>query len=254
MESSGYQKCCVTGFAWDGTPSGSVSALGKNPAYVTGSNADVGVLLIHDAFGWQFPNVRLLADHVAHEVGVTVYVPDFFGGEELPTDKLIKGDLAGFDIPAFMARNSRAMREPEIFECARAIRAEKGHKRVGAFGYCFGGWASFRLGAAEHQPPLVDCISMGHPSLVEHKDMDECAVPVQILAPEHDEMFSHGLKSYAFKALTARDMPFDYQHFPGVEHGCMIRGDPAKKGERDAMVRGKDAVVAWFKLFLVNAK
>lgn len=69
-------KCCLTGFQWGGTPTGTESKLANNLTYVTGSNSDVAVLLVHDLFGWKFPNLRLLADHYAKEIGATVYLPD----------------------------------------------------------------------------------------------------------------------------------------------------------------------------------
>lgn len=55
---------------------GKETKLANNDAYVTGTNKDVAVLLIHDVYGWTFGNIRLLADHFAKEVGATVYVPD----------------------------------------------------------------------------------------------------------------------------------------------------------------------------------
>ena len=68
---------CKIGFNWDGTPTGTESKVGDlNKAYVTGTNKDAAVLLIHDIYGWTFPNLRLLADHFAKEANVTVYLPD----------------------------------------------------------------------------------------------------------------------------------------------------------------------------------
>ena len=147
-----------------------------------------------------------------------------------------------------MQRNSRDIREAEIFDCAKALRAT--HKKVSAVGFCWGGWAVFRLGAKEHVPPLVDCITAGHPSLLTEKDIDEVAVPVQILAPEMDPVFTPELKMHCFEMLQKLRVPFDYQHFPGVEHACFVRGDPEKKGEREAMARGKNAAVSWMRQFL----
>ena len=70
--------CCVKGFQWDGTPEEKVVpfSTSSNQAYVTGASTDAAVLLIHDLFGWEYPNIRLLADHFAREVAATVYVPD----------------------------------------------------------------------------------------------------------------------------------------------------------------------------------
>lgn len=246
MSEGKISSCCLKGFKWDGTPTGRTEKLGGSDVYVAGTNAEVGVLLVHDLFGWTFGNLRLLADQVAREADVTVYMPDLFGGEVLPSDLIFANRFQDLDLPGFMTRNGRESREPELFACARALRTERGHSRVGMFGYCYGGWAGLRLGAEEHKAaPLVDCISIGHPSLATEKDFDEVAVPVQILAPERDPAFPPELKLHAFQAIMKKGVQFDYLHLPGVEHGCLVRGKQDEPGEREAMVAGKDAVVAW---------
>ncbi|GIC94318.1 dienelactone hydrolase family protein [Aspergillus udagawae] len=213
--------CCLKGFEWEGTPTGRTTKLAKNDAYIVGDNPDVAIIIIHDLLGWTFPNVRLLADHYAGETNATVYIPDFFGGEVLPFEPILRGET---------------LREK--------------YKKVGVAGFCYGGWAAFRLGAKEHQPPLVDCVTVGHPSLLTKKDIDETAVPVQILAPEHDPVCTSELKRYTFDMVSSLGVPFDYQHYPGVEHGCLTRGDSNKAGDREAMARGKNAAVSWFTQWL----
>jgi dienelactone hydrolase len=246
--------CCLKGFSWQGTPTGRVDKLANNDVYISGNNADVAILFIADLFGWKFPNVRLLADHFAREVGATVYVPDFFGGEVLDFELIAADKFDQLDLPGFLKRNSREQREPEIFDCARALKQQHGYKKVAAVGYCYGGWASLRLGAREHAAaPLVDCISFGHPSLLQKSDIAEVDVPVQILAPEIDPAYSLELKLYTFETLQRLNVPFDYQHFPGVVHACFIRGDESKPGERAAMERGKNAAVGWLRQFLKDA-
>jgi len=71
-------KCCITGFEWDGEPTGHTVRFPttSNQAYVTGSSSSVAILFICDLFGWEFRNNKLLADHLAQSVGATVYVPD----------------------------------------------------------------------------------------------------------------------------------------------------------------------------------
>lgn len=122
---------------------------------------------------------------------------------------------------------------------------------VGAVGFCYGGWAAFRLGAREHQPPLVDCISVGHPSLLTRRDIDEVAVPVQVLAPEHDPAYTAELRAYTCDTVPRLGVPFLLRYFPGVEHACFCRGDASKTLEREALVAGKKAVVDWVKEFMI---
>jgi len=71
-----------------------------------------------------------------------------------------------------------------------------------------------------------------------------------MLAPEHDFMYTAELKSHTFETLLKSNVTFDYQHYPGVEHACFVRGSDKKPGELEAMVRGKEAAVYWMKRFL----
>jgi hypothetical protein len=68
--------CCKSGFEWEGKPVGQEGTLANNKVYITGSNKDAAVLLIHDVFGWTFGNLRILADHFAKEANTTVYLVD----------------------------------------------------------------------------------------------------------------------------------------------------------------------------------
>ncbi|KAI1259422.1 putative hydrolase [Xylariaceae sp. FL1019] len=245
-----FGECCIKTFRWEGTPTGKESTLANNKCYVTGDNKDAAVLIIHDIFGWSYNNVRLLADHYASEIGATVYVPDFFGGfvvnfEDAENDRFDKIDLA-----ALTKEQSREVRYPEMLACAKALKADLGFKRVGTIGFCYGGWAVCQLAAEKSDTPVVDAISFGHPSWLNKGDIDGLAVPTQVLAPEHDHAYTKELKSHTFETLLAKNLAFDYQHFPGVAHGAFIRGSDKHDGEREAMARAKNAAVSWFKLYL----
>ncbi|KAK0636040.1 dienelactone hydrolase [Bombardia bombarda] len=249
--------CCLRiPFTWDGTPTGTVATIPGtgHPTYVTAhTNPRAAVLLIHDLVGWTFPNLRLLADHYAREIDATVYVPDFFGGVVLPFAPILENRFADLgDLTAFWQANNRHAREPEIVAVARALRAT--YPKLGAVGFCYGGWAVFRLGAREFNDGgerLVDAVSAAHPTFLTKGDIDGVGVPVQLLAPERDAAYTDELKLYTFSVLLGRkDVSFDYQHMAGVEHGCLSRGDEREEGERDAMVRGKDAAVSWMRHWL----
>ncbi|KAF7553574.1 hypothetical protein G7046_g7074 [Stylonectria norvegica] len=243
-----FHPCCLKGFEWDGTPTGHTEKLANLDVYVAGNSPSAAVLIIHDLLGWSFPNVRLLADHYAREANVTAYVPDFFGGEVLPFDIINADRWSELNLPDFFSRNSREIREPEIFACAKALR--QNYAKVGAVGFCYGGWAVFRLGASDNSPPLVDCITAGHPSLLTKADIEGVAVPVQVLAPEIDPAYTLELKRHTFETMLGKKVAFDYQHFPGVHHACLVRGDEHREGEMAAMERGKNAAVAWMKQYL----
>jgi dienelactone hydrolase len=264
----GFEPCCLKSFNWTGTPSGHEAKLSKNPTYITGSNPDAAVLFVHDGLGWTFGNNRLLADHFAKEVrqqnldlwsqrkpantmstqaNVTVYMPDFFGGEVLDADLIKAGKWAELDVDGFQARNKHSIREPEIFDCVKKLR-ESGYKKIGAAGYCWGGWGVLRLATEK----LVDCVVCAHPSMVTEADFDGVDVPIMFLQPQHDSMFSNELKLYAFKKLVLEkgSLPVEWVHFPGVSHGCLTKGSEDVPGEREAMVKAKDRAVTWWREWL----
>ena len=260
--------CCVKGFTWDGTPEGREEKIAASfDTYVSGTSTKAAVLIVHDVFGWKTPNARLLADHYAREAGVTAYLPDFFHGDEVRPES--RPDLSPQEflmqvVMPFIGIHSRAAREPDVFAVARALKRDLGYEKVAVVGFCYGGWAAFRLGAAPaNQPedkdaaakgaitgPLVDAVAVAHPSLLTTKDIDELAVPTLVLAPANDVLYVPELKQHTFEALPKNGVPLDYIHFPGIEHGALVRGDITVPGERAALVRAKHVTVSFLKLNL----
>ena len=163
----------------------------------------------------------------------------------IPSDFITQGAWDKIDMQGFQARNGKETRWPEIKAAAEAIRVK--HERVGVIGTCWGGWASFQLGSKAHSPRLVDCVSTAHPTWLTNEDMDNIGVPVQIVAPEIDPVFSPDLKAYANTVIPTRGVPYDYQYFPGVDHGFASRGNPDDVKDQRAMVRAKNVMVGWMK-------
>lgn len=172
-----------------------------------------------------------------------------FGGEVLPVEIINNPSRwKELNLPEFLKRNAKEIRTPEILECAEKLRTR--HKRTGAIGFCYGGWGAFRLGAKGRD--LVDCISTAHPSLLEKDEILSTAVPVQIMAPEIDPMFTDELKAYSNQMIPTLGVPYDYQYFPGMEHGFAVRGDPDNLEERKCMERAKNSAVSWFRQWLYS--
>lgn len=180
-----------------------------------------------------------------------------FGNDPLPTDILTTREppWPELNLDVYLTTNSREARSPEILACARHLRAQ--YEKLGAIGYCYGGWAGFYLASEElntddNSRHLLDCLTIGHPSLLTEADIDAVSsrVPIQLLAPEVDAMYTPHMKAKTFKVLQEKAVAFEYRHFPGVEHACFVRGNPQKVGERDAMDRGLGAAVGWMSEWL----
>ncbi|THW17965.1 alpha/beta-hydrolase [Aureobasidium pullulans] len=240
-------KCCKSGFKWNGTSTGKETSLGKNQAYVTGDNKDAAVLIVCDVFGWKLPNVRLLADHYAKEANVTVYVPDYFDGEVVDEDALSNPEKREkFDVMAFIGRNSKEIRYPEILANAKELKSQ--YKKVGAIGFCYGAWAVLRLAGKDE--PLIDSAAVAHPSLLEESEIANIGVPVQFISPETDPMFTPELKEFTLKTLPGLNVPFNYDYYPGLVHGFATRGDQSDPKQKEGLERAKNSAVYWFKQFL----
>ncbi len=97
---------------------------------------------------------------------------------------------------------------------------------------------------------LVDCISTAHPSLLTKEEIDAVAVPVQILAPEHDPQLTPELKAHANSVIPSLNVEYDYQYFPGLTHGFAVRSDQKDVKQKKGFERAKNAAVGWFAQFL----
>lgn len=68
----------------DSTPTGKVTTLYGLPTYIAepseGRSAKGIVVIIPDAFGWEFVNNRLMVDEYARTGDFTVFLPDFMNG------------------------------------------------------------------------------------------------------------------------------------------------------------------------------
>lgn len=150
-----------------------------------------------------------------------------------------------FDIMAFIGRNNKEIRWPAIKEHAQTLK--KQYKKVVAIGYCYGAWACFKLAA---DPQLIDAVSMAHPSLLEKAEIDAAKTPVQILAPENDMAFTEELKKYSLEKLPQLNISWEYVHYPGVQHGFAVRGDPSDATQKAALEKAKRDAVGFFNEYL----
>ena len=104
--------------------------------------------------------------HVRLAPFVDTYVcSNSFDGEVVDPEELYSGKPPLMD---FIGRNSKQLRRPEILAAAQELKLK--YNKVGAIGYCYGGWAVFQLG--EKGNNLVDCISTAHPSFVDKREIE----------------------------------------------------------------------------------
>ena len=139
----------------------------------------------------------------------------------------------------FIGRNSKQLRRPEILAAAKELKLK--YNKVGAIGYCYGGWAVFQLG--EKGNNLVDCISTAHPSFVDKREIEMLGVPIQILAPETDTQLTPELKEFCNRIIPTLGLDYAYEFFPGLAHGFATRGDPEIQVQKNGLERAKNSII-----------
>jgi dienelactone hydrolase len=169
-----------------------------------------------------------------------------FDGEVVDPDALSDPEKAkNFDLMAFIGRHSKEIRWPEVKASAQELK--KKYSKVGAIGFCYGGWACFKLAA---DTSLIDAVSTAHPSLLDKAEVDAVKQPVQILAPENDFAYTEELKKYTLETLPKTGVSWEYIYFPGMQHGFAARGDPNDPKQKEALERAKRSAVNFLTEYL----
>lgn len=176
-ENVGMSSCCLSGAVHEGTPTGRVDTIGGLQTYISEPKTrskEKSIIFISDSvhahvsslefplicsvvFGWEFTNVRLLADEYAKE-GFCVYLPDFHQGDSLPIDFLqnVEPPLKKQEtltviekakntavVPAtlgpWLLTHRESVTRPLIDGFVNTVRNTPGTNKIGALGFCWGG-------------------------------------------------------------------------------------------------------------------
>jgi hypothetical protein len=78
---------CFSGHVRQGEPLGKETKIHGRDTYVAEPKAGIKVegtiVIVPDAFGWEFVNNRILADHYASRSNCRILLPDFMDGESI---------------------------------------------------------------------------------------------------------------------------------------------------------------------------
>ncbi|KAK9415217.1 putative Dienelactone hydrolase [Seiridium unicorne] len=244
-------QCCTIGVKHEGTPTGQDIKVGKYDAYLAvpkGDKAhkDAGILYIPDVISiWQ--NSKLMADQYAANGYLTLII-DVFNGDPLDLNR-----TGEFDFMAWLTKGSTGDNphtqeyvDPIVVEAIKYLKQEKGIKKLGAVGYCFG--AKY---VARHYP----AISVGffaHPSFVDEEELVGFKGPLSIAAAETDEIFPTEKRHKAEQLLAKGGLPYQINLYSQTEHGFSVRCDQSKKVQRYAKEQAFLQAVTWFDTWLVG--
>lgn len=193
-------------------------------------------------FGWELPNVRLLADEYAR-AGFYAYVPDILSGDSIPFDYLqnlepplqAQENLSLADkakntalIPTvlgpWMLKHREAVTKPLVDGFINTVRMIPGTNKIGAIGFCFGGRYAIlqahgrSMDGEGSSVGGVDAAYACHPSMMSiPEDFEPVTKPLSIAIGSKDSMTGVDKAEKIKELLDAkRDFPHEIQvWFPG---------------------------------------
>ncbi|KAF2231720.1 dienelactone hydrolase family protein [Viridothelium virens] len=268
--------CCASGTIHIRTqPTGQVTQLHGYDCYIASPPNDTTtkgiIVFLPDAFGWTFPNNRLLCDAYAR-AGFLTYLPDVMDGRAVPphvvkVGAILEGDSSIFTkIPAmmkllwnfvpFFISCRVSVCKPRVWEFLEKVRAseEADGKGVGVAGFCWGGKYTFLLcgpeGKGKDGKWLVDAGYTAHPSnLSLPVDAENVQLPLSVAAAEHDLALSkektEEIRRILEKKTERAEPSCEMEDYPGAHHGFAIRGDEGEEAMA-RMDRAKDQAINWF--------
>ncbi|EKD17453.1 uncharacterized protein L3040_005056 [Drepanopeziza brunnea f. sp. 'multigermtubi'] len=252
MASNPPSTCCTIGVKHEGTPTGTSIKIGSIDAYeapATGKtvHADTAILFLPDVIGiWQ--NSQLMADQFAANGYYTV-IPDLFNGDPLSLNRPADFDFTGWLTKGTGGNNPHTWEAVDpIVRNSIAFLKEKGFKRIGAVGYCFGAKYVIRFMPTGKG---IDVGFVAHPSFVEESELSAIKGPLSIAAAETDQIFPTEKRHRSEELLIETKQPYQLNLFSGVVHGFSVRCDPSKKQERFAKEQAFLQAVTWFDEYLL---
>ncbi|OMO55078.1 Dienelactone hydrolase [Corchorus capsularis] len=224
--------------AWQGA--GSVQEIGGFPAYVTGPpDSKLAILLVHDAFGYEPPKFRKLADKVA-AAGYFVVAPDFVNGD--PADL----DNPQFDRHAWLKAHSPEKGAEDAKQVIAALKS-KGASAIGAAGFCWGGWVVTNLASSDD----IQAAVVLHPGPLTEDHIKKVKVPIAILGAENDPITPpEQLKQLGEILSTKTEFDSYVKIFPGVAHGWTVRYNAEDESAVKSAEEAHDDMLNWFAKYI----
>ncbi|KAI0127001.1 Alpha/Beta hydrolase protein [Xylariales sp. AK1849] len=268
---------CVSGSVHEGNPRGTITEIHGLETYISeptaGRTVKGLVVIIPDAFGWDFINNRLLADHFADKADYRVYLPDFMIGKSAPEWVLdsFRGINQGsaflkpyhfammlYGLIPWAIANRPGKTLPIVQTWFEKLRQHEGaHLPIGAAGYCWGGnhLVLMAAGAKIDGKPLFDAGFTGHPSRLKiPDDIVKIKYPVSFALAEEDMQISVAQINEIRKIVEAKPNgeKGEARAYAGCKHGWCVRADGLSKEMTKQAEDAEDQCLTWFKKHFQN--
>ncbi|KAK8015394.1 dienelactone hydrolase [Apiospora arundinis] len=232
MASNPPAKCCTVGVKHEGEPTGTTFKVGQYEAYLATPPAgvaqakDTAILYLPDVISiWQ--NSKLMADQFAANGYLTLII-DLFNGDPLSLNRPDDFDFMAWLTKGATGDNPHTTEyvDPIVVEAIKYLKEQKGVKKIGGVGYCFG--AKY---VARHYPDISG--------------------PLAISAAETDAIFPAEKRHRSEEILKEGGNPYQITLYSQTEHGFTVRCDLSKKEQKFAKEQAFLQAVTWFNHWLL---
>lgn len=217
--------------------------------YRVGSSSKSAIILVTDPFGWNFINMRKIADKYS-EGGFTVFVPDLFQGDPL-NPALSMEQLR----PMFAAWGAKHPIDKAV-KVVQSIINEVENLHFASIqlqGFCYGAAPIFEVVASSPSSvysAALKSVAVSHPSRLTVEHAQHVRLPVLFVCAAVDQIFTPELKQ-SFRRILLDERKkkegdeIRFIDYPNTTHGFHVRpdSDAAKEQQDKAIV---DSIV-WFK-------
>ncbi|KAM7539054.1 hypothetical protein Aperf_G00000051157 [Anoplocephala perfoliata] len=158
----------------------------------------MGIVIVHDIFGFKINNTRRYADLLAAKSNANVIMPDFFQGESWPIDDFPAKNpstladwlkkISDWDYITLVLSTSN--------DYLKTVLSEEHRKRLGILGFSWGGKQVMRACSSKDYGYLAGVSVDG--SLVEAEDAEKLSIPVFFM-PSGDNTSIDTIKSILHK-------------------------------------------------------
>jgi len=190
------------------------------------SGRGMGVVVVHDIFGFALPNCRYICDYLAAR-GFDAVMPDLYSekqGVDLAgwptTEAEVTKPLEGEDFSSFWSAittsNYWAGFQEDINECINFLQ-KKGCVHFGIIGFCWGGLAAEMAAKSGRFTLAVSAHGCGHTA----ETFREVKGNIFYITVDDDPFFGKAAQDAIISAGGKLKV------FIGMKHGFMVRGDYA---------------------------
>lgn len=203
-------------------------------AYLAETDSNKGILLFHDIFGYQLPEIRKIADFLMAK-GYVVFLPDLYRGNPWYSDS----DWSHHETWRQSHSPQRVMKD--VTNANQYLRSQV--EKVASIGFCWGGEITFNFAQTEECDAAIICYG----TRMNSNDAAKLKCPVLAIFGDSDPVIPNEQVQQFGDALARSPVECDLRIFPEAGHAFIHRPQPAGQ---DTAQKALQEILQWLSKYL----